>query len=207
MFQGFLSTPGHTVSGLGPLSVHRVQLLVPGFHPGLSPGRGSGCGAVQVPHLAERPCRGSAQQQSSGHSERQLCQEGVCPHSLNQQGQDCRGRMVSIKKAILFLLKAFILFQTKKSAELLIRPSSKQEITLLKSPLASITDRGNNNNKEETASLLNLFDEETEVVKNKISQETYTKKYFSLNRKTALPHLHSNLVLYHLALLCHLPHL
>ena len=73
--------------------------------------------------------------------------------------------MVSIKKAILFLLKAFILFQTKKSAELLIRPSSKQEITLLKSPLASITDRGNNNNKEETASLLNLFNEETEVVK------------------------------------------
>ena len=44
-------------------------------------------------------------------------------------------------------------------------PSSKQGITLLdKGPLASMTDRENINNKEETASLLNLFNEETEVL-------------------------------------------
>ena len=54
-------------------------------------------------------------------------------------------------------------FQTKKSAEQVVVATSKQGITLLnKSPLASVTDRANIN-KEETASLLNLFNEETEV--------------------------------------------
>ena len=62
-----------------------------------------------------------------------------------------------------FLFYSVNFFQTKKSAEQVVVSASKQGITLLdKSPLASVTERANIN-KEETASLLNLFNEETEV--------------------------------------------
>ena len=105
---------------------------------------------------------------------------------------------------LFLLLILFFTYQTKKTAEQVTVSTTKQGITLLeKSPLASITDSANMN-KEETASLLNLYNDELEVKKE------FPKITLSItilfHRKTVFLHPPSNLGLSLPAQLCH-PHL